>query len=83
MFSMKEKMMIAQKIEELLLSLDHPEMPKSKPKFKLHVDGAESWSYADIEPNWVFGNTTGKEPGGNPWNEVSRYVMEGKEKPKP
>ena len=51
MFSTKEKQYIAEKIEELLLSIRHPEMPKEKPNFKLHVDGAEDWSWADIEPN--------------------------------
>lgn len=69
MFSMEEKKLIAQKIEELLLSLDHPEMPKEKPKFSLHVDGKESWSWADIEPNWTF---EGKSISGKLWNEVSR-----------
>lgn len=72
MFSTVEKVMIAQKIEELLLSLSHPEMPTEKPKFKLHVDGKESWSWADIEPNWTFDD---KEPGTNPWNEIARDVM--------
>lgn len=41
MFSKSEKMMIAKKIEEVLLELKHPEMPDSKPRFKLHVDGKE------------------------------------------
>ena len=54
MFSVEEKKMIAKKIEDLLLDLRHPEMPKIKPKFSLHVDGKESYSWADIEPNWVF-----------------------------
>ena len=54
MFSKSEKQMIANKIEEILLDLNHPEMPDEKPKFKLHVDGAEGWSWADIKPNWAF-----------------------------
>ncbi len=66
MFSKKEKEKIATVIEKLLLELNHPEMPKEKPKFKLHVDGKENWSWADIEPNWVYEN---KEPRVNPWNE--------------
>jgi hypothetical protein len=73
MFSVKEKQMIADKIEEVLLSLDHPEMPKEKPKFKLHVDGKESWSWADIEPNWTYNEDN--KPGVNPWNEVARDRM--------
>jgi hypothetical protein len=41
MFSQKEKQHIAAEIEKLLLSLNHPEMPKDRPKFRLHVDGLE------------------------------------------
>ena len=66
MFSKAQKMEIAQKIEELLLSFDHPEMPKERPAFRIRVEGKESWSWADIEPNWKFDNI---EPGVNPWNE--------------
>ena len=69
MFSMKEKQFIAAKLEELILSLNHPEMPKSRPLFKLHIDGSEAWSFADIEPNWIFED---KAPGINPWNERLR-----------
>ena len=55
MFSLKEKQYIANQIEKLLLSLKHPEMPKKEPKFTLKVDGKESWSWAEIKPNWTFG----------------------------
>jgi len=54
MFSMKEKQHIAKVIEDCLLELNHPEMPKEKPNFKIHIDGKENWSWADIEPNWKF-----------------------------
>ena len=73
MFSVVEKRKIATAIEKVLLELNHPEMPTEKPKFKLHVDGKESWSWADIEPNWVYDD--GKKPGVNPWNEKSREIM--------
>ena len=53
MFSTKEKQHIAKEIERILIELDHPEMPVTKLYFKLHVDGEESWSWADIEPNHV------------------------------
>ena len=72
MFSMKEKQYLSTEIEKLLLGLAHPEMPKEKPSFKLHVDGAESWSWADIEPNWKFEK---KAPGINLWNEIARDQM--------
>ena len=73
MFSMKEKQYISAEIEKLLLSLNHPEMPKEKPKFKLHIDGKESWSWADIEPNWKF--DIDKSPTVNPFNEVARDIL--------
>jgi len=75
MFSGKEKKMISQKLEEILLELKHPEMPDERPSFKLHVDGKEDWSWADIEPNWTFNEEN--KPGGSPWNELSRIITEG------
>ena len=48
MFTSDEKSTIAGAVSRLLLSLNHPEMPKGSPKFILHVDGAESWSWANI-----------------------------------
>ena len=67
MFSMAQKQKIAAEIEKLLLDLNHTEMPREKPKFKLHVSGLESWSWADIEPNWTFDDVN--KPGVNPFNE--------------
>ncbi|KKN28910.1 hypothetical protein LCGC14_0849630 [marine sediment metagenome] len=54
MFSKQEKVHIAEEIEKLLLSLNHPEMPKEKPMFALHVDGKEDCSWANIVPNWTL-----------------------------
>lgn len=51
MFSIEDKQYIARELEKILLGLNHPEMPKEKVNFKLHVDGAEDWSWADIVPN--------------------------------
>ena len=68
MFSQSQKQFIATEVEKLLLSLKHPEMPKEKPMFRLHVDGAESWSWADILPNHTF--TTANPPAVNPFNEM-------------
>ena len=75
MFSKKEKQYIASEIEKLLLSLNHPEMPKEKPDFKIHIDGKESWSCTDIEPNWKYEESGDKSH--NPWNEVAREVLDG------
>lgn len=74
MFSVNEKRVIASMIEKILLDLDHPEMPKEKPKFTLHVEGKEDWSWADIKPNWQVGDVTNC----NPWNEIARSVMKKK-----
>lgn len=68
MFSLQQKKPIADAVEKVLLSFDYPEMPKMRPVFRLHVKGAESWSWADIEPNWTFED---REPGINAWNEQS------------
>lgn len=61
MFSTEEKQYIARELEKILLSINHPEMPKDKPNFKLHIDGAEAWSWADIEPNHKFANSEESE----------------------
>lgn len=74
MFSTKEKQHIATEIEKLLLSINHPEMPKERPAFRLHVDGTEAWSWADIEPNWKYESRSQMKP--NPWNEQSHEQIE-------
>lgn len=56
MFSMAEKKKIAAAVEKVLLEIAHPEMPAERPSFKLHVEGKEDWSWADIEPNWKYEN---------------------------
>ena len=67
MFSVKQKQVIAQEIERMLLSLHHPEMPTEKPMFTLRVEGKEAWSWAEIKPNWTF--TIEHLPTVNPFNE--------------
>lgn len=69
MFSIEQKKKIAEEVEKLILSFNHPEMPKEKPKFKLHIEGKESWSWADIEPNWTF--TENNKPNINMFNELN------------
>lgn len=66
MFSMNQKKTISEAVEKVILSFKHPEMPTEKPEFHLHIKGKESWSWADIEPNWHFED---KEPGINEFNE--------------
>lgn len=52
MFSPELKTEIASKIQKILRETNHPELSKnSKINFLLHVDGAESWSWANIVNN--------------------------------
>ena len=51
MFSVRQKREIADKIQKILRETDHPELPVSEIFFQLHVDGEESWSWADIRNN--------------------------------
>lgn len=66
MFSQAQKQKIAEEIEKLLLSFNHPEMPKTCPNFFIHIDGVQSWSFAEIKPNWHFDSTP---PSINAFNE--------------
>lgn len=52
MFSPKLKSLIAEEIQNLLQSIDDPELPTSgEIHFILHVDGKEGWSWANIRNN--------------------------------
>ena len=74
MFNIAEKRKIAEIIEKILLELKHPELPKEKPVFKIHIEGKEDWSWADIEPNWKFDDGI-KKVSINPFNEISREIL--------
>ncbi|MGL5062106.1 MAG: hypothetical protein ACRC62_19200 [Microcoleus sp.] len=65
MFSVREKREIAERVQEILRATNHPELPEGEISFSLHVDGAESWSYAYIRNNGAVDS-----PGVNPWNEA-------------
>lgn len=67
MFSIKEKRDIAEKIQRILRETDHPELPAGEIEFHLHVKGAESWSWADIQNNGAV-----KDPTSTAWNEQAR-----------
>ena len=64
MFSVRQKREIADKVQAILRETGHPELPQGEIHFSLHVDGAESWSWADIRNNGAV-----MSPGVNPWNE--------------
>jgi hypothetical protein len=64
MFSIAQKREIARRVQEILRETNHPELPIGEISFLLHVDGAESWSWADIRNNGSV-----ETPNINPWNE--------------
>uniref|UniRef100_A0A6M3LM89 Uncharacterized protein n=1 Tax=viral metagenome TaxID=1070528 RepID=A0A6M3LM89_9ZZZZ len=64
MFSVQQKRFIADQVQKILRATKHPELPEGEITFLLHVDGAESWSWADIRNNGAVTN-----PGVNLWNE--------------
>ncbi len=66
MFSMEQKRHIANEVQRILRETDHVELPTTEIQFSLHVEGAESWSWADIRNNGAV--TT---PNINPWNEIN------------
>jgi len=51
MFSVRQKREIAHAVQKILRETNHPELPEGEIQFMLHVDGAESWSWADIRNN--------------------------------
>ena len=52
MFSVRQKREISEAVQKILRDTNHPELPlETEIKFKLHVEGAEKWSWADIQNN--------------------------------
>lgn len=64
MFSVRQKREIADKIQNVLRETNHPELPKDEIQFRLIVQGAEVWSFADIRNNGAV-----QRPAVNPHNE--------------
>lgn len=65
MFSVQQKREIAAAVQTILRGTEHPELPEGEISFSLHVSGAESWSWADIQNNGAV-----TQPGVNVWNEA-------------
>lgn len=65
MFSVRQKRDIADAVQKILRDTNHPELPAGEISFTLHVNGAESWSWADIVNNGAV-----QAPAVNPWNEA-------------
>lgn len=72
MFSIQQKRDISDAVQKILRATSHPELPREgEVSFNLHVDGAESWSWADIQNNGAVGT-----PGVNPHNELMDSIPE-------
>jgi hypothetical protein len=71
MFSVRQKREIADAVQRVLRETGHPELPEGEIQFSLHVDGAESWSWADIRNNGAIA-----APGVNPWSEPQDQARE-------
>ncbi len=71
MFSVQQKRDIADAVQQILRATAHPELPPPTEEipFLLHVDGAESWSWADIRNNAQVST-----PGVNPHNELMAEI---------
>jgi len=65
MFSVRQKREISDAVQKILRATNHNELPEGEIQFKLHVDGAARWSWADIQ-----NNGSAIEPGVNMWNEM-------------
>ena len=63
-FSVRQKRELSDAVQKAIRDTNHPELPEGEIQFTLHVDGAESWSWADIKNNGAVEN-----PSVNPWNE--------------
>jgi hypothetical protein len=51
MFSTEQKRKIACEVQKALRATGNKELPEGEITFHLHVEGAESWSWADIKNN--------------------------------
>jgi len=67
MFSIRQKREIAEAIQTIIRNTAHPELPSADKEinFRIHIEGAASWSWADIENNGAVDN-----PSMNPHNET-------------
>lgn len=64
-FSLRQKREISEAVQVVLRSTAHPELPRDEIQFTLRVEGAESWSWAEICNNGAV-----EKPGINPHNEA-------------
>lgn len=73
MFSVQQKRDISDAVQQILRATSHPELPAADVEisFSLRVEGAEGWSFAQIQNNGAVEN-----PGTNPHNELMASIPE-------
>ncbi len=76
MFSARQKRLIADQVQQILRETGHPELPAGEIAFHLRVEGAASWSWADIRNNGAVSS-----PSVNPWNESQDRADAGEVQP--
>ena len=69
MFSCSQKRKLSNEIQNIIRATKHPELPAGEIPFKIHIEGAEAWSWADIENNGAVTN-----PGINPYSEIKAIL---------
>lgn len=65
MFSVRQKLDISEKLQQVLRETNHPELPEGEITFFLHIEGSSQFSCADIKNNGAV-----SAPEKNPWNEL-------------
>ena len=56
MFSVRQKREISEAIQTILRDTHHSELPPDEIQFRIHIKGAENWSWADICNNGAVPN---------------------------
>ena len=59
MFNPELKKEISEKVQKILQDTKHPELPTGEVQFLLHVDGDQSWSWANIRNNGERSSSVG------------------------
>lgn len=74
MFSVEQKREISDAVQKILRDTKHPELPEGEIEFVLHVDGAESWSWAVIYNNEsaLVGDSA---PDSNPYSQLVGLIQ--------
>jgi len=75
MFSVQQKREISEVVQSILQRTKHPELPSGEVTFLLHVDGAESGSWASIKNNGAVAIPSVNPKTDNKQSAVERGVI--------